>query len=116
MQRPNEARINVTICGENVIQSASYDYLGVILDNKLTLSEYQLKLYKKGSVRSKLLFTVSESISPHVAETIYCAMIEPILRYCREVFLGDERQTCHKLQNLQECANKIIFRKGVRST
>ena len=36
--------------------------------------------------------------------------------YCSEVYLGDERQICHKLQNLQERANKIIFGKGVRNT
>ena len=36
--------------------------------------------------------------------------------YCSEVFLCDDRQICHKLQNLQERANKIIFGKGIRNT
>ena len=107
---------SVTICGENVNQSTSYDYLGVTLDDKLTLTEYLQKLYKKGSTRLKLLSTVSESISPYVAETIYCAMIEPVLMYCSPVLLGDERQICHKLQNLQERANKIVFGKTSRNT
>ena len=31
---------SVTICGENVNQSTSYDYLGVTLDDKLTFTEY----------------------------------------------------------------------------
>lgn len=107
---------SVTICGENVNQSTSYDYLGVTLDDKLTFTEYLQKLYKKGSTRLKLLSTVRESISPYVAETIYCAMIEPVLMYCSAVLLGDERQCCHKLQNLQERANKIVFGKKARNT
>ncbi|CAB4019252.1 Hypothetical predicted protein [Paramuricea clavata] len=61
IQQPSGEQINVTICGENVNQSASYDYLGVTLDS-------------------------------------------------------DERQSCHKLQNLQERANKIIFGKKARNT
>jgi hypothetical protein len=43
-------------------------------------------------------------------------MIEPVLMYCSEVFLGDELQSCHKLQNLLERANKIIFGKKARKT
>ena len=44
-------------------------------------------------------------------------MIEPVLLHCSEVYiLGDEWQSCHKLQNLQERANKIIFGKKVRNT
>jgi hypothetical protein len=34
IQQPSGEQINVTICGENVNQSASYDYLGVTLDSK----------------------------------------------------------------------------------
>ena len=41
--------------------------------------------------------------------------IELILMFCSEVFLGDEQQICHELQNLEERANKIIFGKGVRN-
>ena len=63
-----------------------------------------------------LLSTVRESISPYVAETIYCAMIEPVLMYCSAVLLGDERQCCRKLQNLQERGNKIVFGKKTRNT
>ena len=43
-------------------------------------------------------------------------MIEPVLMYYSEVFLGDERQSCHKLQNLQERANKIILERKARNT
>ena len=68
------------------------------------------------TTRLKLLSTVRESISQYVAETIYCAMIEPVLMYCSAVLLGDERQCCHKLQNLQERANKIVFGKKARNT
>jgi hypothetical protein len=35
--------------------------------------------------------------------------------YCSEVFLGDEQQSCHKLQNLQERVNKLnkhFWKKG----
>ena len=37
IQQSSGEQINVNICGENVNQSASYDYLGVTLDSKLIL-------------------------------------------------------------------------------
>ena len=79
IQQSSSEQINVNICGENVNQSASYDYLGVTLDSKLTFTEYLQKFYKKGSTRLKPLSIVCESITSYVAETIYRAMIEPVL-------------------------------------
>ena len=40
IQQSSGEQINVTICGENVNQSASYDYLSVTLDSKLIFNEY----------------------------------------------------------------------------
>ncbi len=36
--------------------------------------------------------------------------------YCSEVFLGNEWQSCHKLQNIQGRANKIIFGEKAQNT
>ena len=43
IQQSSGEQINVNICGENVNQSASYDYLGMTLDSKLTFTEYLQK-------------------------------------------------------------------------
>ena len=84
------------------------------MDSNLLFTEYLQKLYKKGSTRVKLLSAVRLNISPHVAETICKTMIEPVIMHCSTIFLGDERQCCKKLQDIQDRAHKIVF--GIKNT
>ena len=79
------------------------------MDSNLSFTKYLQKLYKKGSTMVKLLSTVRSNISPYVAETIYKTMVEPVIMYCSTVLLGDQRQCCQKLQNIQDRAHRIAF-------
>ena len=36
--------------------------------------------------------------------------------YCRTVFLGDQRQCCKKLQNIQDRAHKIVFGNKIKNS
>ena len=84
-----------------------YKYLGVYLDNHLNLHHHFEKVYKKASSRIKLLSRIREQIGPHVAESIYKAMIRPILMYCYQQQLGLPKGTIDKRQSIQNRAVAI---------
>ena len=71
-------KINNTVINE----VTTYKYLGVFLDNHLSLQNYVRDLYKKASARVKMLSYIRRNTGAHVAETIYMTMIRPILLYC----------------------------------
>ena len=83
-----------------------YKYLGVYLD-KHNLQHHFEKVYKKASARVKLLSRIREQMGPHVAESIYKALIRPILMYCYQLQLGLPKGTIDKLQSIQNRAARI---------
>ena len=64
----------------------------------------------------KLLSTIHSNISPYVAETIDKTMVVPVIMYCSTVLLGDQRQCCQKLQNIQDRAHRIVFGHKIKNS
>ena len=87
-----------------------YRLLRVHLDNHLNLQHHFEKVDKKAFPRVKLLFfRISEQIGPHVAESIYKALICPILVYCYQQQLGLPKGTKDMLQSVQNRAAVIAI-------
>ena len=99
---------NVSLNGTPINHATSYEYLGITLDNHLTMSMQIDKIYKRASNRVKLLQQIRPNISPLVAEKIYSVMIRPVLLYCYPVYLCVGESAKKKLQSIQDRANKII--------
>ena len=99
---------NVSLNGTPINQATSYEYLGITLDNHLTMSMQIDKIYKRASNRVKLLQRIRPNISPLVAEKVYSVMIRPVLLYCYPVYLCVGESAKKKLQSIQDRANKII--------
>ena len=99
---------NVSLHGTPIKQATSYEYLGITLDNHLTMSMQIDKIYKRASNWVKLLQRICPNISPLVAEKIYSVMIRPVLFYCYPVYLCVGESARKKLQSIQDRAHKII--------
>ena len=80
--------IKVEINNVPVSHATKYEYLGVTMDNHLTLTDHHNKMYKRVSARLKLMKRIRHNISPMVASTIYKTMIRPIMFYCNNIFLN----------------------------
>ena len=78
---------NVSLNGTLINQATSYEYLGITLDNHLTMSMQIDKIYKRASNRVKLLQRIRPNISPLVAGKVYSVMIRPVLLYCYPIYL-----------------------------
>ena len=102
-----QPEISIKIYDKSINESKVYKYLGVHLDNHLNLQHNSEKVYKKALSRVKLLSCICEQVGRHVAESIYKAMIRPILMYCCQQQLGLPKSTIDKLQSIQNRAAKV---------
>ena len=100
--------LNVKLNGVNVIETNTYDYLGVKLDKNLNFAEHLGKIYKKASSRVKLLARVRHNIGPTTAQIIYKTMILPVLLYCNNIVIAAPRTYKIPIENIQSRAIKII--------
>jgi hypothetical protein len=73
--------LNVSYRDEPINETTSYKYLGILLDQSLTLSENFAQTYKKASSRLHLLHKLRVHVNQDVAKRIYQTMILPILTY-----------------------------------
>ncbi|CAB4019684.1 Hypothetical predicted protein [Paramuricea clavata] len=99
---------SIMMNGTSINQVKEYEYLGIIMDNHLTLSSQVSKVYKRVSSRLSQLSRIRSNISPYVAERIYRTMIYPIMFYCYPVYLGLSNTANSKIQRLQDRAARII--------
>ena len=105
-------KCEITINNSVINESSAYCYLGVTLDNHLTLQEHVNNIYRKCSARVKLLSRVRLNMGPYIASTIYTTMIRPITLYCYPVLLGISNTLNDKLESIQERASRIITQSG----
>ncbi len=106
------AKCEITINNTEINEASSYCYLGVTLDNHLTLREHVNNIYRKCSTRINLFSCVRQNMGPFVANTIYTTMIRPIALYCYPVFLGISNTLNDKLESIQVRASRIITQPG----
>ena len=92
-----------------VNETDSYDYLGITLDKRLTMSLQMDKIFRRISSRVNLLKKVRQDVSLHVADTIYKMMISPLMTYCGSLYLEN---SLTRLKLLQDKARNIVFNKA----
>ena len=94
---------------DNIINvTTSYKYLGVKLDQTLSLNEHFESSYKKASSRLFLLAKLRHQLTSHAAKTIYQTMVLPVINYCCLICLHHTDTQKNKLASLDRRARKII--------
>ena len=102
-------KMDILMCNTPVNEVETYQYLGVKMDKSLTYVEQKEKMYKEAMRRVKLLSRIRCNVSPLVAQSIYRTMIEPIVLYCNNLFLGDSASSIEKFQKVQDRSFKIVY-------
>ena len=85
----------------------SYEYLGMILDNKLSMNDHIDNMWKKANTKVGILGKIRRFISQKTAINIYKCMIRPHLDYIDFVLESGTSDRILKLDRLQE---KVIRR------
>ena len=82
----------------------TYEYLGMLLDNKLSMNEYIDSMWKKANTKVGILAKISVLFLKKKATSIYKCMIRPHLDYIDFVVDSRTPERISKLDRLQEKA------------
>ena len=93
---------SISINGTTISSPDEYEYLGVTLDKTLTLKTQIDKVYKKSSLRLKLLKRIRSRIPSKVAVTIFQSVIGPLSMYCGMIYGNLHETGCKKIQTIQD--------------
>ena len=85
-----------------------YDYLGMTLDDKLSMNEYLDVIAKKANMKIGILSRIRRFISEKTATRIYKCMIRPHMDYIDFVIDSGSVSRVQKLDNLQKKAIRRI--------
>ena len=85
-----------------------YEYLGVLLDDKLSMNEYADAVWKKANTKVGILAKIRRFISENTAAKIYKTMIRPHLDYIDFVLDSSSADRVRKLDTLQNKALRRI--------
>ena len=98
---------NVELKGSKINHATHYEYLGVSLDQHLTMSQQTTKIYTRINQRLKQLRRVHKNLIRSTAETICVSMIEPISLYCAPIYAGIHSHA-NKLKKLEGKAKNTV--------
>ena len=86
----------------------SYEYLGMIMDNRLAMNDHIDNMWKKANMKVGILSKIRRFISQKTAINIYKCMIRPHLDYIDFVVESGSSDRIKKLTRLQEKAIRRI--------
>ena len=87
---------------------SQYEYLGMLLDNKLNLNHHVDNMYKKVNSRLGILSEIRKFIFDVTASRIDKTMIQPHLEYINFVIASCRKDRIKKLNKLQHRALRRI--------
>ena len=100
--------LNIMYLDNAVNVTTTYKYLGVQLDQTLTLSDQFDTSYKKASSRLFLLNKLRNLLTVEASRAIYNSMVLPVITYCCLVNLHNTETQVYKLASLEYRAKRII--------
>ena len=104
---PNEPELNLEESKISMVHQ--YEYLGMILDDKLSMNEYLDVIWKKTNSKIGILAKIRRFISKKTPiRIIYKSMIRPHLDYIDYVIDSGSTDRIQKLDNLQRKAIRRI--------
>ena len=99
---------NFEIQGNRISTVHHYEYLGMLLDDKLSMNDYLDNMWKKANSKLGILAKIRRFISEKTAVRIYKTMIRPHLDYIDFVVESGSANHIQKLDTLQKKALRRI--------
>ena len=99
---------NFTVQGNNINTVHQYEYLGMSLDDKLSMNIYLDNMWKKANSKLGILAKIRRFITEKTAVRIYKTMIRPHLDYIDFVVESGSTNRVQRLDNLQKKAIRRI--------
>ena len=90
--------------------------LGIVLDNLLSFDTQVNKIVKSCYLIIKNITLIKNYLSENQRKQLICARIFSILDYCNSLYYGINMSLVNKLQRVQNCAAKLIFKNRIPSS
>ena len=94
-----------------VSHTVTYNYLGLKLDQSLSLREQIDIRYKKASGRLYLLGRIHPKLTVEVALTIYKTMLIPLFTYCSIISSTYTESLNQRMNSFEQRAHEVIFKR-----
>ena len=108
--RTKNKELNITFRQNTISNRSKYKYLGVTLDQSLTMSEHTITTYKKAVGRLYLLQRLRSQLTVKAETVIFQSMLVPLFTYCSIITCQTNRTYKLKVKSLEDRARKIIIR------
>lgn len=100
------------VCQHNTLSfTNTYKYLGIILDQSLSLADHFQATYKKASGRLYLLYKIRPYLTQQASLSIYQTMIVPLFTYCSILTLQLNETRSRKILSFEKRAKFLIYGK-----
>ena len=99
--------------GDVITISDRIKYLGFHFDNILSMTVHVNKVVSHCYALLKTVRRIRKFLERSQVETIMHSIISSRIDYCNSLLFGSQKINCiNKLQRVQDCASKLILRKG----
>ena len=105
----NFSELNIRLDNQPISRVEHAKSLGLIIDDRLSWSNYIKELCRKISSAIGALRRTRSLVSQSTAVQIYNALIQPHFDYCAPVWDGLSSYLCQKVQKLQNRAARVIL-------
>ena len=106
----NKPDLNLTVGASKIERVSSMKYLGVILDEHLTFDEHVSYILTKSSKKLGILRRARDYLNKKSKILLYKSLILLHLDYCDIVYMCTSESNLQQLQQIQNCACRIILR------
>ena len=103
--------VNMILGGSEIVPTNSVKNLGVMFDNELTMSAQVSSLCKNMFFNIRKISMYRKYMTQEVAEKLMVSLVSSRLDYCNGLLAGLPDTLLQKLQYVQNCAARVIFRK-----
>ena len=108
-QRTKNATINIKYRYNSLSNTKSYKYLGIKLDQSLSLTEHFTSTFKKASGRMYLLKRIRPYLTRQAALAIHRTLIVSMFNYCSILTLNLTTTQHQRISSFERRANELIF-------
>jgi hypothetical protein len=109
-QRTKNKEMKIKYRQNTISYTRKYKYLGVSLNQSLSLSEHTASTYKKAVGRLYLLNRLRSQLTVKAATCIYQSMLLPLFTYCSIITCQTNNTYKQKVKSFEHRAHKVIFR------
>ncbi|WP_419607217.1 reverse transcriptase domain-containing protein, partial [Thiolapillus sp.] len=102
--------LSITIGQNDICFSRSVRNLGVIFDDKLSMKQQVSKICQSAYLELRRISSIRHVLTVDATKTLVTSLVLSRLDYCNSLLSGIPQQLIDKLQKVQNCSARLIFK------